>query len=79
MKLQANTQTREVSGPTGCHGPAKLHFVEGKLAVIKVPGRTFWIEWAGSDYQYAVTIVCRLTSRKRDTVWLEKLFTFPTR
>jgi len=44
MKLQANTQTREVIGQTGWEGPAKLYFIEGKFAVIKVPGRTCWID-----------------------------------
>jgi len=76
MKLKANTQTREVIGQTGWSGTAKLIHVESKFAVIKVPGGTFWIEGCGSDYEPAVTIVCRVTSRKKDTVWLEELFMF---
>ncbi len=80
MKLKANTQTREVIGQTGWSGPAKLHHVESKFAVIKVPGTTTWLQMAGcQDYEPAVTIVCRVTRRKKDTVWLEELFFFYTR
>ncbi len=78
MKLKANTQNREVIGQIGWSGPAKLHHVESKFAVVKVPGGTFWIEGCGSDYQHAVTIVCRVTRRRKDTVWLEELFFFYT-
>ena len=78
MKLQANTQTREVIGQTGWSGPAKLHHVESKFAVVKVPGTTTWIAYCGSDYEPAVTIVCRVTRRRKDTVWLEELFFFYT-
>jgi len=74
-QLQANTQTREVIGQTGWSGPAKLHHVENKYAVIKVPGGTYWSH-GFHDYEPAVTIVCRVTSRKKDTVWLEELFMF---
>jgi len=81
MKLKANTETREVSGFTGWYGDAKLHHVEGKFAVLKVPGMSYWVEgWHGyQDYQHARMIVCRVTSRKGDTVWLEKLITFTIR
>lgn len=80
MKLKANTETREVIGQTGWH-EATLHFVEGKFAVLKVPGMSYWVKsgWGYQDYQPASMIVCRVTRRKEDTVWLEQLFTFPTR
>lgn len=79
MKLKANTQTREVIGPKSWEGPAKLHHVESKFAVIKVPGTTFWVPTSLGGvhvYDHAHTIMCRVTRRKQDTVWLEELFMF---
>ena len=81
MKLKANTQTREVTGGTAWHEVTLLH-VESKFAVLKVPGMSYWVDsfYPGyQDYQHARMIVCRVTSRKKDTVWLEELFTFSIR